>query len=118
MGCLVRGTPNLHRHHMMRNSRVNKAHAKRKPKPAKKECVICATTRSIGNAAGRGFRPLKDMCSHFKDTCNPCITKMIKDEMSRRDLEEAVLACPFPECEHQLDYNDLAKLIFGATFKM
>ncbi|KAF2438869.1 hypothetical protein P171DRAFT_436762 [Karstenula rhodostoma CBS 690.94] len=96
-------------------NRVAKAAPKKKepkPKPIKKECFICATTRQVSNCAGRGFKAVEGACDHFQNTCNVCIGKMIKEKIVKRDLDEAVLVCAFPDCEHVLDYNTIRQMIF------
>ncbi|KAK7182255.1 IBR domain-containing protein [Paraphaeosphaeria sporulosa] len=85
-----------------------------KPQPVKKECIICITTRQVSNCAGRGFKAIEGACDHFQNTCNVCIGKMIKEKIVKRDLDEAVLVCAFPDCEHVLDYNAIMTMIFKA----
>lgn len=99
-------------------SKKTKTKAKPKPKPTKKECIICVTTRQVGHSAGRGFKEVEGSCEHFQNTCNVCIAKMVKEKITKRDLEEAVLVCPFSECEYVLDYNSITEVIFkGAREK-
>lgn len=96
-------------------NRVKKEVKKAQPKPIKKECVICITTRQVNNCAGRGFKANEDACEHFQNTCNVCIAKMIKEKIVKQDLDEAVLACAFPDCEYVLDYNTIMQMIFKAA---
>ncbi|KAJ4358725.1 uncharacterized protein N0V89_003309 [Didymosphaeria variabile] len=99
----------------MKGNRVEKAAPKKKEpklKPVKKECIICVTTRQVGNSAGRGFKAVEGACEHFQNTCNVCIGKMIKEKIVQRDLGEAILICAFPDCEHVLDYHTIMGLIF------
>ncbi|KAF1965085.1 hypothetical protein BU23DRAFT_561360 [Bimuria novae-zelandiae CBS 107.79] len=96
-----------------KGSRVVKAVEKAsKPKPVLKDCLICCTARPVINRAGRGFKTIEGTCEHFQNICNACIGTMINEKIVKRDLDEAVLACDYPECEHVLDYNTVAKLIF------
>lgn len=101
----------------MTGNRVEKAAKKKvpKPKPVRKECIICVTTRQVSNCAGRGFKAIEDSCDHFQNICNVCIGKMIKEKIVKRDLDEAVLVCAFPDCEHVLDYNTIMQMIFKAA---
>jgi hypothetical protein len=104
----------------MKGDRVGKAAPRKKEKqqPVKKECIICVTTRQDGNSAGRGFKMIEGACEHFQNICNVCIGKMVTEKIAKRHLDEAVLVCAFPDCEHVLDYNTLMQLIFkGAREK-
>ncbi|KAL1613250.1 hypothetical protein SLS60_001482 [Paraconiothyrium brasiliense] len=105
-----------------KGNRVEKAAPKKtkqsKPKPVKKECSICATTRQVGTSAGRGFKVVEGACEHFQNICNICIGKMVKEKIVKRDLDEAVLVCAFPDCEYVLDYTTIMGMIFkGAREK-
>ena len=97
-------------------NRVTKAPAKTRTKPVstpvKKDCVICAVTKQVGNTAGRGFKKIEGACEHFQNTCNACVSRMLKEKIVMGDLEEPVMVCVFPECEHVLDFAEVGKLIY------
>jgi len=78
---------------------------KKKAPPAKRECSICASTKTVSTC----FRldGHEDACEHFKNTCGQCIQRMVSVKISQRQLGEADLACPVPGCAHVLDYTTL-----------
>jgi hypothetical protein len=78
--------------------------AKKLP-PPKRECSVCASTKSVSHS----FRLDKndETCEHFKGICGQCIAKMIAGKIESRQLSEAELTCPYPDCDHVLDHADL-----------
>ncbi|KAH7087765.1 hypothetical protein FB567DRAFT_621821 [Paraphoma chrysanthemicola] len=82
--------------------------AKKKVTATKRECSICATSKSVS----RSFRTTKDIgtCTHFQSICTLCIQKLLKDKMVSRKLDEAELTCPFPDCEYSIDIATLNKV--------
>ncbi|KAL5406318.1 hypothetical protein PMIN03_007883 [Paraphaeosphaeria minitans] len=111
LGKITAGQP------VTKGNRAGKSAKKKEPKPQplKKECIICITTRQVSNCAGRGFKAIDGACDHFQNTCNVCIGKMVKEKIIKRELDEAVLVCAFPDCEHVLDYNTIMNMIFKAA---
>ncbi|KAF1947055.1 hypothetical protein EJ02DRAFT_172583 [Clathrospora elynae] len=85
---------------------------KKKERPTTLECFICATTKNTA----RSFKAPDDACEHFHAICNHCIQKMLKTKVAGRQLAEAGLACPFPNCDHALDYAALKTTINKPTF--
>ena len=87
---------------------------KRKERPVRQECSICAATKSTL----RSFKVPEDAnaCEHFETICNPCIQKMLRTKVTERQLNEAELACPFPKCDHVLDFTALKKTVSKAEF--
>jgi hypothetical protein len=73
--------------------------------PPKRECSVCVSTKS----ASHSFRLDKneETCEHFRNICSQCITKMIAGKIESRQLSEAELACPYPDCDFVLDHVDL-----------
>tara|TARA_R110002003_G_scaffold159_4_gene13752 strand:- start:3637 stop:4524 length:888 start_codon:yes stop_codon:yes gene_type:complete len=84
------------------------AKSKKKAPAARRECSICAITKSLS----RSFKTTKDTgaCAHFQSICTLCTQKLIKDKMARRQLGEPELVCPFPKCEHRLAPATLEKV--------
>jgi hypothetical protein len=83
-----------------------KAPAKEKKLPSpKRECSVCISTKNVSHS----FRLDKneEACEHFKSICSQCVTKMIAGKIESRQLSEAELACPYPDCDHVLDHTDL-----------
>ncbi|KAF1850949.1 uncharacterized protein K460DRAFT_302543 [Cucurbitaria berberidis CBS 394.84] len=82
---------------------------------ARQECSICATTKTMA----RSFKVLKieDACEHLQGICYACIQKMLKAKVVERQLTEAELACPFPDCDHVLDYMALKMTVTKAAFE-
>jgi hypothetical protein len=85
---------------------------KQSDRPKKTECSICATTK----LTGRCFKAPVDTCEHFINTCTLCITNMLRVKVAKRRLEEAELSCPFPDCNHALDYTTLKVIVNKAVF--
>lgn len=86
---------------------VKKEKKKKKATPAKRECSICASTKSVATCfrlAGH-----EDACEHFENTCGQCVQRMISVNISQRQLGEAELACPVPGCADVLDYTTLKR---------
>jgi hypothetical protein len=81
------------------------AQPKKKPLPAKRECSVCASTKSVSHS----FRldKSKDACQHFKGICSQCIAKMVAGKIESRQLTEPDLACPYPDCSEVLDHATL-----------
>ena len=95
-------------------SGVMKVSQPKKDKKDKKDCMLCAESKTIGSLETRcGFTVLPEakLCDHFMDTCNTCVSKLVKSKISDRDLSDAALACPVPGCTHQLEFATVAKLI-------
>jgi hypothetical protein len=86
---------------------------KRKARPAKQECSLCATTKSTSSS----FKVPEDACEHFQGICGVCIQKMLKSKVAEHQFAEAELSCPFPDCEHALDYTALKGAVSKAAFE-
>ncbi|CAN9210505.1 unnamed protein product [Alternaria alternata] len=85
----------------------------KKERPTKQECSICATQKTTT----RSFKAPSDACEHLQSICNLCIAKMLKTKVAERQLREAELSCPFPECGHLLDYTALQAIVSKAAFE-
>ena len=85
----------------------------KKERPSKQECSICATQKTTT----RSFKAPRDACEHLQSICNLCVAKMLKTKVAERQLEEAELSCPFPECGHLLDYTALQAIVSKAAFE-
>jgi hypothetical protein len=86
---------------------------RRKVRPAKQECSICVTTKSTTSS----FKVPEDACDHFQNICGACIQKMMKTKVAERQLAEAALFCPFPNCNHALDYTALKGAVSKPAFE-
>lgn len=97
-------------------SKVTKTTAKTKKKeqPKKTECSICAETKSIPHS----FKLVNDenACQHFKTICKLCISKLLNTKVSSRQLTEAELSCPFPDCDYFLELATIKRNISKAAF--
>ncbi|XPS76448.1 hypothetical protein M3J09_008500 [Ascochyta lentis] len=99
--------------------KVAKVTAPRKPKkkarPEKTECLICATTKDTK----RKFKAPDDgnTCEHFENVCNSCVQKQIKTKITARQLTDAHLPCMFPGCTTVLDHTALKKVMTTALFE-
>ncbi|KAF2823698.1 hypothetical protein CC86DRAFT_384256 [Ophiobolus disseminans] len=78
-----------------------KAQPKMKLPLTKRECSICATTKSVSHSFRLSAK--SEVCKHFQDVCGLCIQKMLKTKIADRKLSEPDLACPLPKCDHGLD---------------
>lgn len=87
---------------------------KKKKRPAQQECSICAATKNTI----RCFKVPEDAnaCKHFESICNACIHKMLRSKVAERQLTEVELACPFPKCDHVLDFTVLKNTVSKAEF--
>lgn len=85
----------------------------KKERPTKRECSICATQKTTT----RSFKAPRDACEHLQSICNLCVAKMLKTKVAERQLGEAELSCPFPECGHLLDYTALQAIVSKAAFE-
>ncbi|KAF2679424.1 hypothetical protein K458DRAFT_374926 [Lentithecium fluviatile CBS 122367] len=82
--------------------------------PETMECAICVETKQVK----RSFTKLETGgCTHFNDTCNRCVGKMIKTNIAERKLDGATLACPFPDCESVLGYAEVEQFLSPAQFE-
>lgn len=89
---------------------------KQKPKPKpRRDCVICANNR-----APQSFKVLENIqtCAHLHDTCKMCVERLIKAKVTDRRLHDAVLACPFPECDVVLEFTAVEKIVSKRTFDL
>ncbi|PTB63378.1 hypothetical protein BBK36DRAFT_1181772 [Trichoderma citrinoviride] len=73
-----------------------------------KECSICAEVKSSKQFP---TAPIARGCDHRPTTCRPCITRVIKTELSSKPWEE--VACP--ECGATLEYQDVQKYADAET---
>ncbi|KAF2656747.1 hypothetical protein K491DRAFT_368676 [Lophiostoma macrostomum CBS 122681] len=90
---------------------------KEKPAPKKQsvvECKICASWR-----LEKYFKEPKDvkLCDHLRDTCKLCVEKMIKAQITDRALQDAVLACPFPNCTFVLNFKMVKDIVSAGVFE-
>jgi hypothetical protein len=74
---------------------------KKEPKP-KRECTVCATTKSVDR-----FRldKNKEICEHFKDICSRCVSQLVRTKTESRQFTEPGVACIYPNCDHVLDHE-------------
>jgi hypothetical protein len=86
---------------------------KKKERAKKRECSICATSKVVS----RSFGAPDDACEHLQNICNLCVAKMLKTKVAERQLKEAELYCPFPECGYSLDYTLLQSIVSKAAFE-
>ncbi|KAG9196208.1 hypothetical protein G6011_01329 [Alternaria panax] len=93
--------------------RKNAPTPQKKERPMKQECSICVTRK----VTTRSFKAPDDVCEHFQSICNLCIAKMLKTKVAERQLGEAELSCPFPKCDHLLDYAALQTIVSKAAFE-
>lgn len=86
----------------------------KKQRPEQQECSICATKKNTL----RCFKVPEDAnaCEHLESICRACIQKMLKSKVADRLLREVELACPFPNCDHVLDFTALRKTVNKAEF--
>lgn len=98
-------------------ARIETITAKVKRTPIlKKECVICATSKAEHSYA----QPESiGLCAHFRDTCNPCLNRLVNSKVTDHILgeEEAVLACPFPHCDHVLAFLEVKQMVSTGVFE-
>ncbi|CAO2649529.1 Nn.00g069140.m01.CDS01 [Neocucurbitaria sp. VM-36] len=100
---------------------VKKKPAKAAPKPKKQErperqeCSICATTKSTA----RSFKVYDSYsaCEHFDGICNLCIRKLLQTKIAERQFTNPGLGCPFPKCDHALDFVALKKIMSKAAYE-
>jgi hypothetical protein len=71
----------------------------------KRECSICASSKSIPHSFRLVRESDEDVCEHFKHTCGQCIKRLATDKVEKRQLAETGLACIFPECNHILAHE-------------
>jgi hypothetical protein len=83
---------------------VKDAPIKKGPAP-KRECSICASSKSIPHSFRLVRESDEDVCEHFKHVCGRCIKRLATDKVEKRQLEEPGLACMFPECNHVLAHE-------------
>jgi hypothetical protein len=86
---------------------------KKKERPTKQECSICANKKDTT----RSFKAPDDACEHLHGICNLCVAKMLKTKVADRQLKQAELSCPVPECDHSLDYAGLQAIVSKAAFE-
>ncbi|KAH9872687.1 hypothetical protein J1614_005081 [Plenodomus biglobosus] len=74
----------------------NTAKPQKQRQPAKMECAICAGTENTAIF----FKLFAEthICHHWKTICKLCISNMVKDKVSTRQLGQVELNCPFPGC--------------------
>lgn len=86
---------------------------KKKKRPLRQECSICCTEKTVRSS----FKVPEDAdtCPHFETICSNCIQKMLRTKVTDRNLAEAELACPFPKCEHVLDYAAVKQAVSKAS---
>lgn len=81
----------------------------------KTECIICATERRWTQFVAPEDASVS--CKHFRVTCKPCMSTMVKMMVADRRLDEASLKCPQPGCEMKLDFEQVKKIITKGVFK-
>ncbi|KAF2867808.1 hypothetical protein BDV95DRAFT_162295 [Massariosphaeria phaeospora] len=91
-----------------------KTKTKRQPKAKPKECIICATEKGP-----RCYRQLEglDFCEYFRDTCLVCVQKQLKSKVLDRQLDDAVLECPFHDCDGVLDCEAVRQMVPKGVFQ-
>jgi hypothetical protein len=88
---------------------------KAKKKPETRDCSICASTKTVHLSF---TETEKGTCSHFRDICNRCVRMMVKTQIAEHKLNDAALACPFPDCASVLDHEALKVILPAAEFEL
>lgn len=80
-----------------------------------KECVICATSKSIK----RDFKTsgVETTCEHWETVCDLCIQKQVQTKMSARELTGSHLTCMYARCQAVLDHTALSQILSEALFE-
>jgi hypothetical protein len=91
-----------------------KTPTKKRGPAEKRDCAICAATKSIPNSFRLDTVP--SVCKHFRDICGACIQSMLKAKISDRKLADGDLGCPFPKCDNILDQALLKKALTSKPF--
>lgn len=78
-----------------------------------KTCCICADTKTPNYfRAPRGIR----LCQHFTDICKNCVEQLVDGKTENRDLENASLECPYPECEFVVEFRHVKQMVSPEVF--
>lgn len=98
----------------LRPAKLTKAARVSPRPPARKDCAICADTKLV-----KYFKkPAKvKVCEHFVNICSPCVGNMLKSKVTNRQLNDATLACPFPQCGHELAFETVKVMACKTLFE-
>ncbi|KAH7386802.1 hypothetical protein DE146DRAFT_701791, partial [Phaeosphaeria sp. MPI-PUGE-AT-0046c] len=79
----------------------------------KRTCSLCVVDKSIPSSFKLDGN--EDAREHFRDICSRCVGNMIHGKIEERKLDEAGLACVYPNCDHVLDNSTLKTALSNKT---
>jgi hypothetical protein len=79
-----------------------------------KECFICATRKPMTSYTSEETVP---RCSHFVNTCNRCVKRMLRTEITLNRVQTGALSCPMFQCEYKISAGGLSQIVGKDTFE-